>query len=148
MPSEAYEVLWVVEAESGHLAREAVVAHLAQLTMLPNADFREYSLSFVEPIQVGTDEGWQMLATFWKAYVDVVGKDIETISELMDGDPEETVIRLRDSMAFKTSCYRVGTISGWPIRIYWDGLGLNFPSQIEGLWKDDPGAWIVTVQLC
>tara|TARA_Y100000310_G_C20666881_1_gene808043 strand:- start:1859 stop:2305 length:447 start_codon:yes stop_codon:yes gene_type:complete len=147
MPSEAYEVLWVVEAESGHLAREKVVANLAQLTMLPNADFRDFSLSFVEPVQVGSDEGWQVLSTFWDVYVDLVGKDVEVLSGLFDGESEEVAERLRNSLEFKSACYRVGTISGWPIRIYWDGIGLNFPSQIESLRRDDPGAWIVTVQL-
>tara|TARA_R110000751_G_scaffold101730_1_gene196056 strand:+ start:329 stop:775 length:447 start_codon:yes stop_codon:yes gene_type:complete len=144
---DLYEVLWVVEAESGHLAREKVVARLSRLTLLPNADFREYSLSFIEPVQVGTNEGWRLLDSFWKEYVNVVAEDMQTICDLAEGEADEVVVRLRDSLEFKTACYRVGTISGWPIRIYWDGLGLNFPSQVSGLEETDPGAWIVTVQV-
>ena len=147
MVNKAYEVIWVVEAESSHLAREKVIANLAQLTMMPNADFRDYSLSFVEPVQVGTDEGWQVLTTYWDTYVDLVSVDVEILSGLFEGEPNEVVERLRDSMEFKSACYRIGTISGYPVRIYWEGLGLTFPSQIEGLRKDDPGAWIVQVQI-
>lgn len=147
MVDRAYEVIWVVEAESGHLAREKVVASLAQQVLLPNADFREYSLSFVEPVQVGTDEGWEVLNAYWETYTDIVSRDVEVLSELFKGEPKDVVERLRDSLEFKTACYRIGTISGYPVRIYCEGLGLTFPSQIEGLRKDDPGAWIVQVQI-
>ena len=85
MGVDLYEVLWVVEAESGHLAREKVVARLSRLTLLPNADFREYSLSFIEPVQVGTDEGWKFLDSFWKEYVNVVAEDMQTICHLAEG---------------------------------------------------------------
>jgi hypothetical protein len=40
--SEYHEALWVVEAESSHLARESVVARLAQETILPNSEIRDY----------------------------------------------------------------------------------------------------------
>ena len=146
MSREAYEVLWVVEAESGHLAREQVVAHLAQLTLLPNADFRDYSLSFVEPVKVGTYEGSLMLSTFWDVYVDSIRDDILTIYEETRGD-HQVFERLRESLVFRTACYRVGVMSGWPLRIYWDGVGLNFLSQLENLRRDGVDEWVVTVQL-
>ena len=144
---EAYQVAWVVEAESGHLAREKVVGICSQLTLLPNADFRDFSLPFVEPVQVGTDEGWKVLESAWAEYLDVVAKDLELVYSMMEGELGEAMVRARDSMEFKSACYRIGAISGWPIRIYWESMGLNFPSQIQGLQEQDPGAWIVTVQI-
>ena len=146
MSREAYEVLWVVGAESGHLAREGVTSALATLSAWPNPEFRDFSLSFVEPVKVGSDEGWHMLSTMWGVYADSISNDILTIGEETRGD-HQGVERLGDSLTFKTACFRVGTISGWPIRIYWEGLGMNFPSQVEGLRRDEPDAWVVTVQL-
>jgi len=55
--------------------------------------------------------------------------------------------RIHDSLEFKSACYRVGNINGWPIRIFWDGIGLNLSSQISGLKEEDPDAWIVQVKL-
>ena len=146
MSREAYEVLWVVGAESGHLAREGVTSALATLSAWPNPEFRDFSLSFVEPVKVGSDEGWHMLSTMWGVYADSISNDIITICEETRGD-HQVIERLSDSLTFKTACFRVGTISGWPIRIYWEGLGMNFPSQVEGLRRDEPDSWVVTVQL-
>ena len=162
--SEYHEALWVVEAESSHLARESVVARLAQETIQPSSEIRNYDLSYLEPVQVGTEEGRKRLDLFWNCYTTDINRDISTIYQEMTADatyqPQQARLnevdvpdtiqrdsRIHDSLEFKSACYRVGNINGWPIRIFWDGIGLNLSSQISDLKEQDPGAWIVQVKL-
>ena len=162
--SEYHEALWVVQAESSHLARESVVARLAQETILPTSEIRNYNLSYLEPVQVGTEEGRKRLDLFWSCYTTDINRDISTIYQEMTADetyqPQQVMLeeveipdtiqggsRIHDSLEFKSACYRVGNINGRPIRIFWDGIGLNLPSQISDLKQQDPDAWIVQVKL-
>ena len=59
-----YGALVLVEAESGHLAREAVVAQMTEKMM---TDSTEFSLPFLEPVQVGTEDGMAIIEKYWQS---------------------------------------------------------------------------------
>jgi hypothetical protein len=149
-----YEALVLVEAESGHLAREAVVAQMTEKMM---TDSTEFSLPFLEPMQVGTEDGIAIIEKYWQKYIDQGVKDVDAVlveiaeSKLMESSQEGHVATQRrvllESWAFRSACLRIGIIDSWPIRIYHLLIGINNRSILDTVLKDEPGLWAVEVQL-
>jgi len=151
---QTYRALVLVEAESGHLAREAVVAQMTEKMM---TDSTSFSLPFLEPVQVATEEGMATVNRLWQEYIDQGVKDVDAVlveiaeSGLMESSQEEhgaTQKRvLLESWAFRSACLRIGTIDSWPIRIYSLGIGINNRSVLDTVINEEPGLWAVEVQL-
>jgi hypothetical protein len=149
-----YGVLVLVEAESGHLAREAVVGQMTEKMM---TDSTEFSLPFLEPVQVGTDDGLALIDKYWQSYIEQGVQDVDIVlTEIADanvitiGDADAIEGQkkvLLESWAFRSACVRIGTIDSWPIRIYHLLIGINNRSILDTVINDEPGLWAVEVQL-
>ena len=150
-----YGALVLVEAESGHLAREAVVGQMTEKMM---SDSTEFSLPFLEPVQVGTDEGKAIIDKYWQSYIEQGVQDVNIVlAEIADtnviavGAVEEAIEGqkkvLLESWGFRAACLRIGTIEAWPIRIYHLLIGINNRSILDTVINDEPGLWAVEVQL-
>ena len=150
-----YGALVLVEAESGHLAREAVVAQMTEKMM---TDATEFSLPFLEPMQAGTEDGMAIIEKYWQSYieqgiqdVDIVLEEIADANVIAVGAVEETIEGqkkvLLESWGFRAACLRIGTIESWPIRIYHLSIGINNRSILDTVLKEEPGLWMVEVQM-
>jgi hypothetical protein len=151
---DMYGVLVLVEAESSHLAREAVVAELTEKAMAGSYGF---SLPFLEPVQVGTEDGKAIIQKYWNTYMEQGIKDVSIVlDEIKTADvltfPLEEQIEggirvLLESWAFRAACVRIGTIDSWPIRIYHLGIGINNESILNTVLYEEPGLWVIEALL-
>jgi hypothetical protein len=147
---QTYKALVLVDAESGHLAREAVVGQMTEKMM---TDSTPFSLPFLEPVQVATEEGMATVNSFWQEYIGQGVKDVDAVlveiaeSNVLEYIQEGHRRALLESWAFRSACLRIGTIDSWPIRIYYMGIGINNRSILDTVVKDEPGLWAVEVQL-
>ena len=77
---EPYGALVFAKAESSHLAREAVVGELTQRSM---GGYWGFTLPFLEPVQVGTDDGKAVVEKYWNAYIE---QGVQDVDDSPDGD--------------------------------------------------------------
>ena len=152
--TEPYGALVLVEAESGHLAREAVVGELTEKMMVGGHGF---TIPFLEPVQAGTADGKAIIEKYWQAYIEEGIRDVSIVLDeiktwnVQDYIQEEQIAGqmkvLLESWAFRAACVRIGTIDSWPIRIYHLGIGVNNRSILDNIIASEPGAWAIEVLL-
>ena len=143
-----YTILALVEADTPQLARESAVGMLMSKVVGERFSLRGFSLSYLAPEKADTEEGHALIQEIWVEYLKQNVADLQILAHALaphvtDADPP---LDMLEDWAVRAACLRLGTISGWPIRVYHQGIGVNNSSILNELTHID-SLWVVRAQV-
>ena len=143
-----YTVLALVEAETPQLARESAVGMLMSKVVGERFSLRGFSLSLTIPVKADTEEGHALIQEIWVEYLKQNVADLQILAQSLaphvtDEDPP---LAMLEDWGVRAACLRLGTLSGWPIRVYHQGIGVNNSSILNELTHID-SLWVVRAQV-
>ena len=143
-----YGVLMLVEAETPQLAREEAVGDLMAKVVGDGFSLRGFSLSYLVPVKVNSEEGREIIGEVWGEYLRQNVHDLQIVMHELAPHitDEEPPLEVLEDLGVRAACLRIGTISSWPIRIYHDGLGVNSSDFLGELMSND-SLWVVSAQV-
>ena len=130
----------VVEAENPADAKTKADDHMTRKIMNHYLTGQRFGISESKPLRVDSIEGGRLLMDLWEQQEKAYMADILSLALdlALSGDLRE----LLETLQFRSACYRLGSIEGYPIRIY-DPMGEAVPwrshlqSLMEGLLDDE-----------
>ena len=148
MENEEYTVLMLVEAETPQLAREQAVGDLMSKVVAERFSLNGFSLSYLVPAKATSEEGHALIEKAWVEYLKQNVADLQLVMHELAPHftDEEPPLEVLEDWGVRAACLRLGTISGWPIRIYHMNIGVNNTSMLGELMNDD-SLWVVTAQV-
>jgi hypothetical protein len=148
MENKEYTVLVLVEAETPQLARESAVGMLMSKVVGERFSLKGFTLSFTPPAKAASEEGYAMVQEVWLEYLKQNVADLQTIAESLAPHvaDENPPMEMLEDWGVRAACLRLGTISDWPIRIYYLGIGVNNTAILDDLIHSD-NLWVVSAQV-
>ena len=147
----------VVEAEDAASAKTKSDDLMTRKIMNHYLTGQRFEISETKPLRVDSIEGGRLLMDLWEQQEKAYLADIQSIALdlALSGDLRD----LLETLQFRSACYRLGSIGGYPNRIY-DPMGEAVPwrsylqSLMEGLLDEDGNPlferemlWIVLADL-
>lgn len=130
----------VVEAEDASSAKTNADDLMAKKVMNHYLTGQRIERSEAEPLRVDSIEGGRLLMELWEQQEKAYLADIQSIA--LDLALSDDLRELLETLQFRSACYRLGSIEGYPNRIY-DPMGEAVPwrsylqSLMEGLLDDE-----------
>lgn len=148
-PVTTYPVIFLVSEDTPQLAREAVVRLCVGMVVSSDPPMVNFSLSYIAPVRADSEDGQSLIERQWKAYEEQVFEDLATVCRRLVPllHEEDRPTELVESVGFRSACYRIGVISGWPVRIYGDmGLGICTKTELEAIISEE-NPWVIEVEV-